>query len=291
LLLLRQPIEDVVPNVSLRQGLSMVEPSVSAYRGRLATDLRKAPAAKVAWVTGASSGIGRALAHRLATEGWAVAASARTARALDSLAAEVPEQITSFQLDVTDPAACERAVAEIEASLGPIGLAVLNAGGAFPVSLDNFSVENFRKTVDLNLMGVVNCMGSLVPRMRQRQTGHIAIVASVAGFVGVPGSGAYGATKAALNQMAESFKPEFERAGITLTIINPGFVETPLTEKNRYPMPFLMPLDKAVDRIMRGLHEQRYEIVFPWQTALLMRTLRILPHWLLFRLTRRMLRR
>jgi NAD(P)-dependent dehydrogenase (short-subunit alcohol dehydrogenase family) len=268
----------------------MIEPSVSAYRGRLAEDLKKSAAARVAWVTGASSGIGRALARRLAQEGWVVAASARTARALDMLAAEVPDQITSFQLDVTDADACAHTVGLIESSLGPIELAILNAGAAFPVTVDNFSVQNFRKTVDLNLMGVVNCMGPMVPRMTARRGGHLAIMASISGYVGVPGSGAYGVTKAALNQLAEAFKPEFDRAGVTLTIINPGFVETPLTERNRSPMPFLMPLEQAVDRIMAGLAANRYEIAFPWQAALLMRTLRTLPHWLLFSLTRRMLR-
>jgi NAD(P)-dependent dehydrogenase (short-subunit alcohol dehydrogenase family) len=241
--------------------------------------------AKVAWVTGASSGIGRGLACRLASEGWIVAASARTARNLDSLAAEVPGRITSFQLDVTNAAACEQTAEAIAATLGPIDLAVLDAGASFPVSVDKFSVANFKKTVDVNLMGVVNCMGPIVPQMRARHTGHIAIVASVAGFVGVPGGGAYGATKAALINMAESFKPGFERDGITLTIINPGFVETPMTARNSSPMPFLMPLDEAVERIMSGLETKRFEITFPWQTALLSRTLRILPHWLLFRLT------
>jgi NAD(P)-dependent dehydrogenase (short-subunit alcohol dehydrogenase family) len=240
---------------------------------------------KVAWVTGASSGIGRAVARRLANEGWIVAASARTARNLDSLAGEVPGRITSFQLDVTNATACEETAEAIAASLGPVDLAVLDAAASFPVSVEKFSVANFKKTVDVNLMGVVNCMGPIVPQMLARHTGHIAIVASVAGFVGVPGSGAYGATKAALINMAESFKPGFDRAGITLTVINPGFVETPMTAKNSSPMPFLMPLDEAVDRIMKGLEAKRFEVTFPWQTALLSRTLRILPHWLLFRLT------
>jgi NAD(P)-dependent dehydrogenase (short-subunit alcohol dehydrogenase family) len=240
---------------------------------------------KVAWITGAGTGIGRGLAQRLAREGWIVAASARTARDLDSLAALVPGRITSFQLDVTDAKACVATAELIETSLGPIALAVLSAGAGFPVSVEKFSVANFRKTVDLNLMGVVNCMGEVVPRMVARRSGHIAIMGSIAGYVGVPGSGAYGATKAALNNLAEGFKPDFDRAGVTLTVINPGFVKTPMTDKNDFPMPFIISLDEAVDRIMAGLAAKRFEIIFPWQAALFARAMRLLPHWLLFRLT------
>jgi len=241
----------------------------------------------VAWVTGASSGIGRELAKRLAQQGLQVAASARTARELDRLAAEVPGRITAFLLDVTSEKACAETAALIAASLGPIDLMILSAGAGFPVSVQNFSVQNFRRTVDLNLMGVVNCMGPVVPTMLARRTGHIAILASIAGFVGVPGSGAYGATKAALISLCESMKPDFDRAGVTLTLINPGFVKTPLTAANKYPMPFIIPLARAADIIMRGLDRKQFEIIFPWQAALFARLLRLMPRWLLFRVTSR----
>ncbi|MEO7223875.1 MAG: SDR family NAD(P)-dependent oxidoreductase, partial [Devosia sp.] len=184
----------------------------------------------VAWVTGAGTGIGRALARRLAQDGWIVAASARTARDLDSLAAEVPGRITAFLLDVTDAKAAEDTGRAIEASLGPIDRAVLNAGSYFPTTASKFSVENFRRTVDLNLMGVVNCMGPIVPSMVERRSGHIAIMGSLTAFVGLPTAASYGATKAALNSMAEAFKPDFEQHGVTITIINPGFVRTPATD-------------------------------------------------------------
>lgn len=128
-----------------------------------------APGSKgVAWVTGAGTGIGRALAKRLAREGWTVAASARTAHDLDTLAAEVPGRITAFQLDVTDQEAADATGKQIEAALGPVDIAILNAGAYFPTTGKDFSVGNFRKTVDLNLMGVVNCMGPLVPSMVSR---------------------------------------------------------------------------------------------------------------------------
>ena len=243
----------------------------------------------VVWVTGAGSGIGRGLAKKLAQLGWSVAVSARTASDLEELAAEVPERIAVFPVDVTDEIAVARTVNSIEASLGEIDLAVLNAGSYFPVTAKDFSVANFRKTIDINLMGTIHCIGPLAPKMIARRSGHIAIMASVAGFVGLPTSASYGATKAALNNMAEALKPEFEAEGVTLTVINPGFVRTPATDKNSFPMPFMIDVDEAVDDIVKGLDNKQFEITFPWQMALSMRTLRMLPHWLLFTITRRML--
>lgn len=244
---------------------------------------------KVAWVTGAGSGIGRALAARLAEEGWLVAVSARTAGDLDSLAAAIPGRITAFPLDVTDEAACATTAAAVSATLGTVDLAVLNAGSYFPTTAKDFSVGNFRKTVDLNLMGVVNCMGPIVPSMVERRHGHIAIMASVAGFVGLPTAASYGATKAALNNMAAAFKPDFERYGVTISVINPGFVKTPATDRNNFPMPFLVGVDEAVDAIIKGLEAGRFEIAFPRRMVLSMRLLAALPNWARFAITRRML--
>ena len=244
-----------------------------------------------AWVTGAGSGIGRALARRLAQTGWAVAASARTARDLDTLAAEVPGKITAFQLDVTDAAACVETARQIEAALGPVDLAVFNAGSYFPTTAEDFSVENFRRTVNVNLMGEVNCMGGVVPSMRARRAGHIVLMGSLTGLVGLPTAASYGATKAALNSIAQAFKPDFERFGITISVINPGFVKTPLTDKNRFPMPFLISVDAAVDHILRGIARQRFDISFPWQMSFLVRLLAALPDRAKFAITRRMLPR
>jgi short-subunit dehydrogenase len=245
--------------------------------------------ARVAWVTGAGTGIGRALAKRLATSGFVVAASARTARDLDSLAAEVPGRITAFQLDVTDAKAADATGRAIESALGPVSLAVLNAGSYFPTTAAKFSVENFRKTVDLNLMGVVNCMGPIVPSMVGRRDGHIAVMGSLTGFVGLPTAASYGATKAAINSMAEAFRPDFEQYGVTITVINPGFVKTPATDKNRFPMPFLMDAEEAIDHIMRGLEQKRFAINFPWQMAAGVKLLASLPAWAKFGITKRMI--
>ena len=249
-----------------------------------------ASSAPAAWVTGAGSGIGRALALRLAREGWRVAVSARTARDLDTLAAEAPGRIHAFPLDVTDPEATLQAVTHIEDALGPLDLAVLNAGTYARDSAAHFEPGAFRKTVDVNLMGAAHCLAGLMPRMLARESGHIAVVSSVAGYVGLPGAAAYGASKAALINMCEALYPELAARNVRLSLINPGFVDTPLTQKNDFPMPFLISADAAVDHIMAGLKSRRFEIAFPWQMVLSMKALAALPARLRFALTRRMVR-
>ncbi|MBK1622208.1 SDR family NAD(P)-dependent oxidoreductase [Afifella marina] len=245
-----------------------------------------------AWITGASTGIGRALALRLARDGWKVAVSARSADKLEALAAEATAlegDILAFPLDVTDKEKTAEAVAAIEDALGPLDLAVLNAGTYKQRKAENFSADEFRQTVEVNLMGAVHGLAPLLPRFMERGRGHVALVASVAGYVGLPTASAYSATKAGLIALAESLEPELKRRNVAITVINPGFVDTPLTEKNSFPMPFLIPVDRAVDAIVSGLEKKRFEIVFPWQMALSMKFLRALPYPLLFLLTRFMI--
>ncbi len=243
-----------------------------------------------AWVTGAGSGIGRALALRLASEGWNVAVSARTARDLDALADEVPARIQAFPLDVTDAKAVLRTVARIEDTLGPFDLAVLNAGTYDRDSAAQFDAVAFRATVEVNLMGSVHCLAALMPRMLAHGSGHIAVVSSVVGYVGLPGAAAYGASKAALINMCEALYPELAARNVRLSIINPGFVDTPLTQKNDFPMPFLISADAAVDQIMAGLRSRHFEIAFPRMMVLSLKLLAVLPARLRFAVTRRMIR-
>ena len=246
---------------------------------------------KIAWITGASSGIGHALALRLAGRGWMVAASARGRAGLDSLVVEMPDRIRAFELDVIDVSAAAETARQIEADMGPIDLAVLNAGSYFPTTAEDFSIANFRRTVEVNLMGEVNCMGGIVPSMLSRRSGHIVLMGSLTAFVGLPTAASYGATKAALNSVAQAFKPDFERFGITISVINPGFVKTPATDKNSFPMPFLIGVDEAVDHIVRGIDRKAFDISFPWQMSILIRLLASLPSWVKFAITRRMLPR
>ena len=243
---------------------------------------------RVAWVTGAGKGISRALAIRLAKDGWTVAASARTQADLDALATEVPA-IHAFPLDVTDAAANDRVIAEIEQSLGAIALAVLNAGTYVPTGVAPFQADAFRSQFEVNVFGTINGLAPLLPRFIARKAGQVAVVASVAGYRGLPSAAAYGATKSALINMCEALKLELEPHGVVVNVICPGFVKTPLTDKNAFPMPFLISAEEAADHIARGLASNRFEIAFPWVFATIMKTLRILPYSVFFaigRLTR-----
>ncbi|MSO88763.1 MAG: SDR family NAD(P)-dependent oxidoreductase [Rhodospirillaceae bacterium] len=248
------------------------------------------PSSGCAWVTGASSGIGRALALRLARDGWRVAASARGDAALDDLAKEAaggPGSIDPMPLDVTDEEGTRAATIAIEARNGPIVLAVLNAGTHLPISVATFDPSIFRRLHEVNVMGVVNGIAALLPRMVERRGGHIAVVSSVAGYRGLPTAAAYGATKAALINMCEALKFDLDRCGIRLSLVNPGFVKTPLTDENPFPMPFLMSAEDAADRLVRGLASGGFEITFPRRFALLLKALRCLPYRLYFPILKR----
>lgn len=252
--------------------------------------LGDAPGTGVAWITGAGKGIGRGLALRLAEMEWTVAASARTEADLASLKTEsATGRIHGFPLDVTDAAATAATVALIEKQLGPLGLALLNAGTHQPFAAESFTVEKVRGLVETNLMGTVNSLAPILERFIERRAGHVAVVASLAGYRGLPTAAAYGATKAGLINMCEALRPDLETHGIKLTLINPGFVKTPLTDKNDFPMPFLISVEAAVEQIINGLEKGPFEITFPRRFAYLMKLLRVLPDPLFFALTRRMI--
>jgi len=245
---------------------------------------------RVAWITGAGKGIGRALTLRLAKEGWTVAASARTEGDLASLKTEsATRRVHCFPLDVTDATATAATVAQIEERFGPLDLAVLNAGTHQPFAAAEFTVEKVRGLVETNLMGTVSCLAPLMERFIARRSGHLAVVASLAGYRGLPTAAAYGASKAGLINMCEALRPDLEGHGVTLTVINPGFVKTPLTDKNEFSMPFLISVEAAVDHIVKGLDKGAFEVTFPKRFAVLMKLLRVLPDPLFFALTRRMI--
>lgn len=246
---------------------------------------------KIAWITGAGKGIGRALAVRLANEGWIITASSRTEQDLTRLVTDcAPGQAHAFPLDVSDLRSNEMTVSAIEEKIGDLDLVVLNAGTYIPVTADSFSVESIRQLVETNLMGTVHGLAQIIPRFIQRKGGHIAVVASLAGYRGLPSSAAYGATKAALINMCEALKPELARHGVRLTLINPGFVETPLTDLNDFPMPLIIPVDQAVDYIVRGLRSSAFEVAFPRRFAFMMNLLRLMPDQLFFWLSKMLVR-
>jgi NAD(P)-dependent dehydrogenase (short-subunit alcohol dehydrogenase family) len=251
---------------------------------------RAKPSDGIVWITGASTGIGRALALELVQRGYVVAATARGEEKLSSLAAEAAAQggrVVPFPCDVTDQARMAATVAAIETELGPIALAVFNAGNYFPAKGERLSVENFVKTYEINLFGVVNGLVPAVDAMKGRGFGQVAIVGSVSGYGGLPLASAYGASKAAVNNMAEALKFDFDKMNIRIQVINPGFVDTPLTEKNTFPMPGLMKVEDATRRFADGLERGGFEVCFPRRLAWTLKLVNLLPHALYFPLMKR----
>jgi NAD(P)-dependent dehydrogenase (short-subunit alcohol dehydrogenase family) len=227
----------------------------------------------------------------LAARGDAVAASARTIADLETLADEAgADRVKTYPLDVTDAEAVMATVDAIERDLGGIDVAVLNAGTYVPTPARSFELSTVRTLVETNLMGVAHGLAAILPRFLSRRRGHVVVVASVAGYCGLPPASAYGATKAALINLCEALKPELDAAGVRLTLVNPGFIKTPLTDLNDFPMPFLMEVDAAAERLVRGLDSSRFEITFPRRFTWAMKVLRCLPYGLFFLLTRRLVR-
>jgi NAD(P)-dependent dehydrogenase (short-subunit alcohol dehydrogenase family) len=241
---------------------------------------RAHPRDGAAWVTGASSGIGRSVALELARRGYVVFASARRGEELQALASEasgVAGRIEPAPLDVCDRAATAQTVAAIEAR-GPIALAFLNAGGSFADPRGDFGGENFRKTFELNVFGVANGLNPLMQAMETRRRGQIAINGSLIAYGGAPNSGAYGPSKAAILHLAASVKFSADPIGVTIQIVSPGFVRTPFTQNSRFRMPALVEPDAAARRICDGFERAGFEIAFPRRLVWIAKALHLLPY-------------
>jgi len=243
---------------------------------------------RTVWITGARSGIGRAVALQMARDGWRVVGSARRQEALDELAAEGPAgRITGVAVDVTDPEATRAAVARIEAEIGPIDRAILAAGTHIPTSADDFKPEDFRTLVEVNLMGVVHATAAGLPGFKQRRAGHLVVVASVAGYGGLPTAAGYGATKAGLINFTESMKFDLDEWGVKTQLVCPGFVRTPLTDRNEFSMPFLMEVEDAAEAMVKGMEGGGFEITFPKRFTWLVKAMSALPYALYFPMVRK----
>ncbi len=219
-----------------------------------------------------------------------VAASARSGDALAELAADSPN-ICSYPLDVTDLAACRKTARAIEADIGPPDLVIMAAGIWIIRDIESFQAEDSINAMRVNYEGAANLVDAVLPSMIRRRAGHIAPVASVAGYRGIPRAVTYAPTKAALISMAEALRTDAAQHNIKVQIINPGFVRTPMTDTNDFPMPFLMEPQDASRRIIAGLRSDRFEIVFPTRLAVIMKLLRVLPYRLYFWLMARFVQR
>ncbi|NBR51176.1 MAG: SDR family NAD(P)-dependent oxidoreductase [Alphaproteobacteria bacterium] len=211
-----------------------------------------------AWITGASSGIGAALAVELANRGWKVAISARREADLQAVAAQ-HGNIHGFVCDVTDRTAMAQVTTDIERALGPIALGVMNAGIYLPTALPQFDATLFDRTFEVS------------------GEGHISLISSVAGYGGLVTSAAYGASKAALFNMGESLAMDLKDSGVHISMVAPGFVKTPATDVNEFAMPFIIEADEAARRIADGLAKNKTHISFPRRFSFLLRFLNLLP--------------
>jgi len=222
------------------------------------------------WITGASTGIGAALARSLLRRGARVAVTARRADLLSQLTAAFDEsRALVAPADVTDREAVVGAARLIEERWGGIDLAVFNAGGV---------VEgDFAATMRLNYFSVVYGLEAVLPAMIARGSGHVAAVSSLAGYRALPAAVEYGASKAAVIYLMDGLRFELAPKGIAVTTINPGFVRTPLTDRHTFYMPFLLEADDAAERIVRGLQRRKKEIHFPARLSWPMKAMRILP--------------
>ncbi len=231
-------------------------------------------AGKVAWVVGGSSGIGAAVARELVSRGATVAVSARREKQLNDVAGG---DMLVLPADVTDAASLAAAAARAWEELGPINLAVLSAGYWKQMDPSNWDTDLFDRHVQVNLTGMSNAIAAVLPGMLRQRSGTIAGIASVAGYRGLAGAEAYGATKAAQINLLESLRIHLARTGVQVTTVCPGFVRTDLTAGNKFPMPFIIKADQAARSICDGLERGRAEIVFPARMALLMKAARIVP--------------
>jgi NAD(P)-dependent dehydrogenase (short-subunit alcohol dehydrogenase family) len=241
---------------------------------------------RVVWIVGASSGIGRATAARLHALGARVVVSARNAAALDAFVAEHPGS-QAIALDVGDRAAVAHALQELRARCGALDVAVYCAGHYKAMRAAEFDVDEMRRHVDINYVGALHLLAAVLPVLLAQRRGHLSLVASVAGYRGLPNAMAYGPTKAALQHLAETLYLDLHAYGIGVSVVNPGFVATPLTAPNRFRMPALITPDAAALHIVDGWSRGRFDIHFPKRFTAWLKLARHLPHGLYFAMVRR----
>lgn len=246
---------------------------------------------KVVFLTGASSGIGEALAVALAKRGATLGLVARREVLLTELAAKCEDaggKARIFACDVTDSDALHKAAEEFRTEFGHIDILIANAGiGGNDEATRSYEPAAVRKLVEINLLGAVNAIHAVVPQMIERGSGHLVGISSLAGFRGLPKSAAYSASKAAMTAFFESVRLDVAKHGVDVTIIQPGFIRTPLTEGRTANMPFLMELDDAIPLFIKAIENKKRFAAFPWQLAAIVRAGKFMPSWLYDRIAGR----
>ena len=243
---------------------------------------------KTIWITGGSTGIGKALAIKFADEGWNVAISARRIELLNELS-EKYENISSFQLDVTDKLRCKEVFNNIKEKYENIDICFFSTGTWDPKKEKDIDVEQMEEVFRVNFFGTVNSIKAVEKYFKDKKSGIITIVSSIAGYRGLPNSTGYGPSKSALNNLAESLYFDFKRYNVRVSLVSPGFIKTPMTDKNDFKMPFLKTTEYAAEKIYDGLiNKKNFEIHFPKSLTLILKILSLLPSKIYFSLIGKM---
>ena len=239
---------------------------------------------KVIWITGASSGIGKALSIKFAQEGWIVAASARREGLLQELT-KIDQNIHSFPLDVTNPEQCKKIFEDIKNKFNNIEISIFGTGIHDPNSEKKFNLDKIREIMEVNYFGTMNSINSVYDYYNDKKSGQISIISSVAGYRGLPAAGAYCASKSALTSFTESLRFEMIRKNVRVSLVSPGFIKTPMTDQNDFPMPMIKSPEFAAEQIYIGLTKKTgFEIHFPKAFTFFLKFLRILPYAIYFKL-------
>ena len=239
---------------------------------------------KVIWITGASSGIGKALAIKFAKEGWKVAISARRENLLNEIA-KTYNDIFPYPLDVTDSKKCELVFNSIKERFKNVDISVFSTGIHDPKSEKSLNLDKVRQIMEVNFFGTINSVNAVYKYYKERKSGQISIVSSVAGYRGLPAGGAYCASKSALTSFTESLNFDMKRNNVRVSLISPGFIKTPMTDQNDFPMPMIKTPEFAAEEIYNGLVKKNaFEIHFPKSFTFIMKILQILPNWIYFKI-------
>lgn len=232
------------------------------------------------FITGASSGIGESLARHYATADSAVGLAARREDLLERLARSLPGKVATYALDVIDTAALQAAAADFIARFGLPDVVIANAGISVGTAGEDIADSaKLQRVLQVNVVGMAASLAAFAPAMRQAGRGTLVGISSVAGFRGLPGAGAYSASKSAATTWLESLRVELAASGVAVVTICPGFIDTPMTQVNKYRMPFLISSDDAARRFARAIKSKRRIAVIPWQMAIVGSLLRALPAW------------
>ena len=243
---------------------------------------------KVIWITGGGTGIGKAVAIKFANQGWKVAISGRRENILKEVE-DINPNIKSFPLDVNDKRKCFEIMNNIKDEFGDIDICFFSTGTWDPKKEREIDVEQIEKVFKVNFFGTLNCIKSVEDHFRNRKNGIITIVSSIAGYKGLPNSTGYGPSKAALNNLAESLYFDFGRYNVRVCLVSPGFIKTPMTDKNDFKMPFLKTPEYSADKIYNGLiNSNKFEIHFPKSLTLILKFFKIIPDRLYFYLVKKM---